>query len=63
VDGEPVDARYAPAEQDGVLAADWSVFEDAWGLGGGVLREKAELPQDGGGTNVEINWLDWYIIP
>ncbi len=63
VDGEPVDARYAPVEQDGVLAADWSVFEDAWGLGGGVLREKVELPQDGGGTNVEINWLDWYIIP
>lgn len=58
VDGEPVDTRCAPAEQDGVLAADWYVFKDAWGIDGGVLRENIRQ-----GGDVETVWHDWYIIP
>ena len=36
------------------MAADWSVFEDAWGLDGFVRRTR-----DGDDTI----WGDWYIIP
>lgn len=54
VDGQPVTLLQAPAYQNGVMAADWSVFEDAWGLDGFVRRTK-----DGDDTI----WGDWYIIP
>lgn len=61
VDGEPVDLANAPAEQDGVLTADWLVFNEAWGLNGFVQREDVHNEKDY--ADVTIIWGDWYIIP
>lgn len=61
VDGKEVTLPVAPAEQNGVLAADYLVFCDAWGIDGFVQREKIYSGQDP--TDVTIVWDDWYIIP
>lgn len=61
VNGETVDLQAAPAEQNGVLAADWLVFMNAWGLDGFVQREKIWNEKDP--VNSTIIWGDWYIIP
>lgn len=61
VNGEPVDMREAPAEQNGVLAADWLVFKEAWSIEGYVQREKIYNEKDP--TDVTTIWGDWYIIP
>ena len=60
VDGKSVALRAAPAEQDGVLAAEWGVLSDAWEIDGFVQRSTTwnlETDQN------EIEWHDWYIIP
>ena len=61
VDGEPVDMLEAPAEQNGVLAADWLVFKEAWNIQGFVQRENIHNEKDP--TDVTTIWGDWYIIP
>lgn len=61
VDGKEVTLPIAPAEQDGVLASDWTVFQDAWGIDGFVQREYINKEQDP--TDVTIIWGNWYIIP
>ncbi len=61
VNGKTVELRSAPAMQNGILAADWLVFEDAWGIDGFVMRETIWTAEDPGSTT--INWFDWYIIP
>lgn len=58
VDGEAVELRPAPAEQDGVLAAGHKLFQEAWGIDCAVLREEA-----GRGGETELLWGDWYVIP
>lgn len=58
VDGQPVTLRDAPAIQDGSLAATYSLFADAWGIGGFAARTYSYI-----GDEVEITWGDWYIIP
>lgn len=61
VDGKTVDLLCAPGEQTGILAADWNVFRDSWGIDGFVQREKIwdkETPK-----NSTTIWGDWYIIP
>lgn len=60
VSGQFVELREAPAMQDGVLAAPYSVFEDAWGIDACVQREKGERIND---HEIELIWHDWYIIP
>ena len=61
VDGEPVDLLYAPAEQNGVLAANPQLFWDAWGLDGFVQREHTQNEKDS--SDVTTVWGDWYVIP
>lgn len=61
VNGEAAGLLNAPAEQNGVLAADWLIFQDAWGIGGFVQREMLWNNDDP--ANSTINWGDWYIIP
>ena len=61
VDGKPIDLRRVPMEQEGVLAADWDVFKDAWGLCGFVQRE--DIWNENDPTDMTIIWGDWYIIP
>lgn len=61
VNGKTVELRSAPAMQNGILAADWLVFQDAWGIDGFVMRGTIWNAEDPGSTT--INWFDWYIIP
>lgn len=61
VNGEAVGLPDAPAERNGILAADWSVFKEAWGISGFVQHERIRSEEDP--TDVEIIWHDWYIIP
>lgn len=66
VDGRPVDMVEVPAEQNGVLAADWLVFQDAWSINGFVQRENIyneKDPADATAIDVTTIWGDWYIIP
>lgn len=57
VDGRSVPLLKTPAVRDGVLAADYQVFFDAWGLDGFVLRTRDRTVSD------VITWGDWYIMP
>lgn len=61
VNGETVELLDPPAMQNGILAAGWQVFEDAWGIDGFVMRETIRDTEDP--DNTTINWFDWYIIP
>lgn len=61
VDGKPVDMLAAPAEQNGVLAADSLVFTEAWSIDGFVQR--ANIYNEKDPTDVTTIWGDWYIIP
>ena len=61
VDGKTVELKYAPAEQDGILAADCQVFWDAWGIGSFVQRERILNGTDP--ADETTIWGDWYIIP
>lgn len=60
VNGQPVELREAPALQDGVLAAPYEVFEDAWQIDACVQREDGERINE---HEVELIWHDWYVIP
>lgn len=61
VDSKSVDLLAAPAEQNGVLAADYMVFRDAWGIDGFVQRETVQNGEDPADSTTI--WGDWYIIP
>lgn len=60
VNGQSVELREAPAMQDGVLAAPYYVFVDAWGIDACVQRENGERIND---HEIELIWHDWYVIP
>lgn len=60
VNGLPVELREAPALQDGVLAAPYEVFEDAWQIDACVQREHGARINE---HEVELIWHDWYVIP
>lgn len=60
VNGQPVELKDAPAVQDGVLAAPYGVFVDAWRIDACVQREDGERIND---REIELIWHDWYIIP
>lgn len=60
VNGRPVELREAPAMQDGVLAAPYSVFEEAWEIDACVQREDGKRIND---HEIELIWHDWYIVP
>lgn len=60
VNGQSVELRDAPAMQDGVLAAPYSVFKDAWGIDACVQREDGERINE---HEMELIWHDWYVIP
>jgi len=60
VNGQSVELREAPALQDGVLAAPYSVFEEAWQIDACVQREDGERINE---HEIELIWHDWYVIP
>ena len=60
VNGQPVELKDAPAMQDGVLAAPYGVFVDAWEIDAYVQREKGERISS---HETRLIWHDWYVIP
>ncbi len=60
VNGQPVELKDAPAMQDGVLAAPYGVFVDAWEIDAYVQREDGERIND---REIKLIWHDWYVIP
>lgn len=60
VDGREVELSEAPAEQGGILTAGCLLFENAWGIDCCVQRVNGPYKEDG---QIELIWLDWYIIP
>lgn len=46
--------------QDGVLAAPYGVFVDAWEIDAYVQREKGERISS---HETRLIWHDWYVIP
>ena len=46
--------------RDGVLAAPYEAFTDAWGISACVQREDGERINE---REVQLIWHDWYIVP
>ena len=58
--GWTVELKDAPAMQDGILAAPYGVFVDAWEIDAYVQREDGERIND---REIKLIWHDWYVIP
>lgn len=61
VNGQAVELEDAPAIQNGILAAPYSVFRDAWEIDACVQREDSGRMLSE--HEPELIWHDWYIIP
>ena len=60
VNDRAVELKQAPAMRDGVLAAPYEAFTDAWGISACVQREDGERINE---REVQLIWHDWYIVP